>query len=220
MDEPDIIAEAYRHCEQIVRAQDKDHFLSSLFAPSDRRPYLFALYAFAIEIGRVRALVREPLAGTIRLQWWIEALSGLRAEEAAASPVMIALQDASRQTGVALMPLIAAIESRQAELHGEPAVKATSAVLQTAAHFLGADDHVAAAAEAAAQALTFLNADPEKAREAYTAFRAMVKSLPERALPAFLTVALVPLLLKNPAASPWRRQIALARAAWFGFPKL
>ena len=102
---PDIIAEAYRHCEQIVRAQDKDRFLASLFAPAERRPYLFALYAFALEIARVQALVQEPLAGTIRLQWWLEALGGLRAEEAAASPVMIALQDASRQTGVALTPL-------------------------------------------------------------------------------------------------------------------
>ena len=69
-----------------------------------------------------RSLVQEPMTGTIRLQWWIEALCGLRAEEAAASPVMIALQDAARQTGVALTPLIAAIEARQAELHGEPAV--------------------------------------------------------------------------------------------------
>jgi phytoene synthase len=220
MGEPDIIAEAYRHCEQIVRDQDKDHFLASLFAPGERRPYLFALYAFALEIARVKALVREPMAGTIRLQWWIEALSGLRTEEAAASPVMIGLQDASRQTGVALMPLIAAIESRQAELHGEPAVGAASAVLQTAAHFLGAAADVAAAAEAAAQAVTFLDADRQKTREAYTAFRAQVGSLPERTLPAFLTVALVPLLLKNSGAPQWRRQIALARAAWFGFPKL
>lgn len=220
MHEPGIIAEAYRHCEQIVRAQDKDHFLASLFAPGERRPYLFALYAFALEIARVRALVREPLAGTIRLQWWIEALSGLRNEEAAASPVMIALQDASRQAGVALTPLIGAIESRQAELHGEPAVSAVSAVLQTAARFLGVVDDVAVAAEAAAQAVTFLDNDVQKARAAYSAFGARVGNLPERALPAFLTVALVPLLLKNPGAPQWRRQIALARAAWFGFPKL
>jgi len=33
-------------------------------------------------------------------------------------------------------------------------------------------------------------------------------------------VALVPLRLKRPNAPQWRRQIALLRAAWFGFPKL
>jgi hypothetical protein len=118
------------------------------------------------------------------------------------------------------MPLITAIESHQVELHGGPAVGAASAVFQTATHFLGADDDVAPAAEAAAQAITFLDADPQKARGAYTAFRAQIGSVPARALPAFLSVALVPLLLKKSSAPQWRRQIALARAAWFGFPKL
>ncbi len=61
------------------------------------------------------------MAGTIRLQWWLEAVSGLRAAEAAASPVMIALPDAALQTGVSLMPLAAAVEARQNELHGTPA---------------------------------------------------------------------------------------------------
>ena len=80
MSEPDRVREAYRHCEALVRAQDKDHFLTSLFAPAERRSYLFALYAFAIEIARVRTLVKEPMAGTIRLQWWLEAIAGLRAD--------------------------------------------------------------------------------------------------------------------------------------------
>ena len=34
-----------------------------LFAPADKRPYLFALYAFSLEIARVRDCVREPLRG-------------------------------------------------------------------------------------------------------------------------------------------------------------
>ena len=76
MSEIDRIREAYRHCEALVRAHDKDQFLASLFAPAERRPYLFALYAFALEIGRVKRLVNEPMAGTIRLQWWLEALAG------------------------------------------------------------------------------------------------------------------------------------------------
>jgi hypothetical protein len=219
MSDPGIIAEAYRHCEQIVCAQDKDHYLASLFAPAERRPFLFALYAFALEIARVRSLVQEPLTGTIRLQWWIEALCGLRTEEAAASPVMIALQDAARQTGVALTPLVGAIEARQAELHGEPAIAAVSAVFAVAAQLLGANGDVTVVADAAAQAVTF-TAEPIKARAGYAAFRVLAVSLPDNALPAFLTVTLVPLLLKSPDAGQWRRQIALARAAWFGFPKL
>ena len=220
MNEADIVAEAYRHCEQLVRAQDKDRFLATLFAPAERRPYLFALYAFALEIARVKALVREPMTGTIRLQWWLEALSGLRAEEAAASPVMIALNDASRQTGVALTPLTAAVEARQDELHGEPAVSAAAIIFSMAARFLGVVEGLTDAADAGAQAVTYIDHNERKAREGYNAFVALLATIPERALPAFLTVALVPLLLRKPNAPQWRRQITLARAAWFGFPRL
>ncbi len=159
----------------------------------------------------------------LRLQWWHEAIGGLRAQEAAASPVMIALQGAARETGVALAPLTAAVEARQAELYGEPTVGAASAIFMMAARFLDADgDAVAAAAKNAATAVTFV-ADPrapEKASAGYIAFRAQVANFPERALPAFLTVGLVPLLLRQPEAQQWRRQIALLRTAWFGFPKI
>lgn len=217
MSEGDRIREAYRHCEALVRAHDKDHFLASLFAPAERRPYLFALYAFALEIGRVKSVVNEPMAGTIRLQWWLEAVSGTRAEEAAASPVMIALQDAARQTGVPLEPLAAAVEGRQNELRGMPATAAVAAVFVMAARFLGAeDDAISAVAARAAEAVI----EPDKARAAYAAFRAQIETLPKTSLPAFLTVALVPLRLKWPDAPQWRRQIALLRAAWFGFPSL
>jgi phytoene synthase len=216
---PDSIAEAYRHCEALVRAHDKDHYLTSLFAPAERRRYLFALYAFALEIGRVKEAVTEPMTGVIRLQWWLEAVAGLRAAEAAASPVMIALQDASQQTNVALAPLAAVVEAEQAELEGAAGSGATPALFVMAARFLGAEDgSVDAAADSAAQAVSA--SDPQRARESYEVFRALVATVSAAALPAFLPVALVPLRLRNPGAPQWRRQFALLRTAWFGFPKL
>lgn len=218
----EIVSEAYRHCEALVREHDKDRFLASLYAPAGRRPYLFALYAFALEIARVRKLVKEPMAGTIRLQWWLEAIAGLRAAEAAASPVMVALQDAALQTGVALASLTGAVEARQAELYGTPAVGAASTVFAVAARFLDAGADVGDLAGEAAKAVIFVEApgDLEQATAAYRAFRARAGELPEQVLPAFLTVALVPLLLKRPGATQWRRQIELLRVAWFGFPTL
>jgi len=56
------------HCEQLVRAGDKDRFLATLFAPAKYRRALFALYAFNLEVARVRELAREPLPGELRLQ--------------------------------------------------------------------------------------------------------------------------------------------------------
>src|ERR1700676_258417 len=79
------------HCEKLVREADRDRFLATLFAPAERRGALHALYAFNIEIARVREVVREPLAGEIRLQWWNDAIDGRAAGEAAANPVAAAL---------------------------------------------------------------------------------------------------------------------------------
>ena len=58
--------DAFGHCEQLVRAADKDRYLAALFAPAQRRGGLFALYAFNVEVARVRELVHNPPAGEIR----------------------------------------------------------------------------------------------------------------------------------------------------------
>src|SRR6266566_680683 len=60
--------DAFAHCEGLVRAADKDRFLSTLFAPAEHRNALLSLYAFNLEIARVREVAQEALAGEIRLQ--------------------------------------------------------------------------------------------------------------------------------------------------------
>src|ERR1700730_7277566 len=69
---PDAVA----HCERLVRSGDRDRFLAALFAPAEHRGALYALYAFNLEIARVRALAHGSVAGEIRLQWWSDVLAG------------------------------------------------------------------------------------------------------------------------------------------------
>ena len=83
--------DAFAHCEGLVRAADRDRFLTTLFAPAEHRPALLALYAFNLEIARVREVVHEPLAGEIRLQWWSDVLEGEERGGVAAHPVAAAL---------------------------------------------------------------------------------------------------------------------------------
>src|ERR1700689_4830337 len=83
--------DAFAYCAELVRTADRDRFLSALFAPAEYRAALHALYAFNVEVTRVREVAREPLPGEIRLQWWSEVLGGERAEEASANPVASAL---------------------------------------------------------------------------------------------------------------------------------
>ena len=218
------IGQAFRHCADLVRLNDKDRFLASLFAPAERRIFLFALYAFDIETARVLNLVHEPMAGNIRLQWWHEAMAGLRPGEADAHPVLTALMHAVEiAAGGDRSLLTRAVEARQAELFGEPAVAAASSIILMAARLLGVEDEILLnVADDAGAALTFVSEprDPDLARPAYAAFRDRVSRVPVQAKPAFLHLATVPLRLEHPEAPQWRRQIALMRAAWFGFPKL
>jgi 15-cis-phytoene synthase len=112
--------DSYSYCEQLVRAADKDRFLATLFAPADRRSHLFALYAFNVEIARVRELVHEPLAGEVRLQWWRDGLEGRSQGEMRANPVSDALLDTIARFKLPTERLVGLIEARTFDLYDDP----------------------------------------------------------------------------------------------------
>jgi len=62
------------YCGNIVRQQDSDRFLLSLFAPAKHRAALWTLYAFNHEIAKTREVVSDTTIGLIRLQWWRDAI--------------------------------------------------------------------------------------------------------------------------------------------------
>jgi phytoene synthase len=111
---------AFQHCAALVREADRDRYLATLFAPAEHRDALFALYAFNVEIARVRDLAREPMPGEIRLQWWREVLGGEREGEAAAHPVAAALRETLDRYGFTARPLLELIDARTFDLYDEP----------------------------------------------------------------------------------------------------
>ena len=62
------------YCARHVRAQDRDRYLTALFAPGERREDLFALYAFNLEVAKTAEVVSETMIGRVRLQWWRDCL--------------------------------------------------------------------------------------------------------------------------------------------------
>jgi 15-cis-phytoene synthase len=112
--------ESYSYCEMLVREADKDRFLASLFAPADRRPHLFALYAFNIEISRVRETSHNALPGEMRLQWWRDALSGRGYGSVTANPVATALLDTMVRYRLSATPLLGLLQARSFDLYDEP----------------------------------------------------------------------------------------------------
>jgi 15-cis-phytoene synthase len=113
-------AGATAYCHDIVRRHDKDRFLASLFAPEDKRPHLWALYAFNYEIARVRDSITEPMAGEVRLQWWSDTLGSLSGADSADHPVLAALSEAVKAGSLPVTALLGLIEARRFDLYQDP----------------------------------------------------------------------------------------------------
>lgn len=113
------LAVSFAHCERLVHASDPDRYFATLFAPADRRPGLFALYAFSLEVARVRESVSEALPGEIRLQWWRDLLHGEARGEAQANPVAHALQETIARFRLPRSALIDLIEARLFDLYDD-----------------------------------------------------------------------------------------------------
>lgn len=232
--------DAFVHCENLLREDDKDRYLATLFAPAAVRPALFALYAFDLETAHVARRVREPLAGEIRLQWWYDALSGQIPDQATGNPVAAALLETVPRYNLPLERLLALLDARRSRLYEEPlagldvlqgfARQTAGAVFSLAAIILvgGENPQADRLADAAALAAV-IDAEAGShhyadnvllaARDSLSEARALIGSVPESALPAFLRLALANARLtlmerKVPTDIPqWRKQWILWRAS-------
>jgi 15-cis-phytoene synthase len=108
------------HCQALVRAADKDRYLATLFAPAEHRAALFALYAFNLEVARVREVIRDPLAGEIRLQWWNDVLHGVDRGEIEAHPVAGALRATIARYRLPAEEVAAIVDARRFDLYDDP----------------------------------------------------------------------------------------------------
>ncbi len=66
-------------CAAMVRAGDPDRFAASLAAPPRLRPRLWTLYALNLELARAPWAASEPMLAEMRLQWWIDRLTEIKA---------------------------------------------------------------------------------------------------------------------------------------------
>ena len=110
----------WEHCEALVRASDKDRYLTALFLPSAARPHALALFAFNLEISAIRERARDPLAGDVRLQWWRDALAGRAAGGTAANPVANALIATIERYRLPAAAFERLIEAREFDLYDDP----------------------------------------------------------------------------------------------------
>ena len=135
------------HCQELVAKADKDRFLSCLFAPKDVRHHLFALYAFNVEIARIRETVSEPQIGLVRQQWWLDTIDGIYAGRMPDHPVAQALAHAIAKGELPKHALHNLIIAREFDLYDDPVPalsdlegylgETSSSLIQMAALILG-----------------------------------------------------------------------------------
>ena len=109
-----------KFCTELVRAHDFARYASTLFVPAVQRRALLAIYAFNVEISRVREQVSQPLPGEMRLQWWTDMLAGAEHGGVEGNPVAAELLLAIRSWRLPVERLSRLIDEHQFDLYNDP----------------------------------------------------------------------------------------------------
>ncbi len=108
------------YCAELVRAHDFTRYASTLFVPAALRRALLAIYAFNVEISRVREQVSQPLPGEVRLQWWTDMLAGAGHGGVEGNPVAAELKLAIQNCSLPVERLSRLIDEHQFDLYNDP----------------------------------------------------------------------------------------------------
>lgn len=112
--------DAAGYCADLVRSHDFIRYGATIFLPAEQRRALLALYAFNVEITRVRDQVTQALPGQIRLQWWIDMLAGQARGSSEGNPIAAELLLAIRGFDLPAETLSRLIEEHQFDLYNDP----------------------------------------------------------------------------------------------------
>ena len=107
-------------CAGLVRTHDFARYAATLFVPAALRRGLLALYAFNVEISRIRDQVTQPLPGEIRLQWWSDMLAGAAHGGGEGNPVAAELLLTVRTWDLPVERLSRLLEEHQFDLYNDP----------------------------------------------------------------------------------------------------
>ena len=113
-------ADSAAFCADLVRAYDFERYASTLFVSANKRRALLSIYAFNVEISRVREQVSQPLPGEMRLQWWTDTLEGAAHGGVEGNPVAAELLQTIAEFRLPIEPLSRLIEEHQFDLYNDP----------------------------------------------------------------------------------------------------
>jgi phytoene synthase len=112
--------DATAFCADLVRSHDFVRYASTLFVPASERRALLALYAFNVEISRIRDQVSQPLPGEVRMRWWTDFLAGAGHGGVEGNPVAAELLSAIQTYGLPADAMSRLIDEHQFDLYNDP----------------------------------------------------------------------------------------------------
>ena len=113
-------SEAIAFCAADLRRYDPDRYFTSLLAGGEEYHALVPLYAFNLEIARIREIVSEPMLGQIRLQWWRDAIGEIYAGTPRNHPVVTALTSVIERFKPTRSRFEAMLDGRELDLEEQP----------------------------------------------------------------------------------------------------
>ncbi|RLQ88002.1 phytoene/squalene synthase family protein [Notoacmeibacter ruber] len=102
-----------------LRDADRTRYASLLYIAEDHRAALATLHLFDLELARIPGLIKEPMAGEIRLQWWREVLSGERQGEGRSHPLASQLMDVVAQYELPMSGFGMMLDGRISDLYSD-----------------------------------------------------------------------------------------------------
>ena len=120
MSTPGSLGDSAAFCADLVRTHDFARYAATLFLPADKRRALLSIYAFNVEVSRVRDQVSQPLPGEMRLQWWTDVLAGAAHGGVEGNPVAAELLQTINDFRLPVEPLSRLIEEHQFDLYNDP----------------------------------------------------------------------------------------------------
>ena len=120
MSTPGSLQGSAAFCADLVRTHDFARYAATLFLPADQRRALLSIYAFNVEVSRVREQVSQPLPGEMRLQWWTDMLAGAAHGGVEGNPVAAELLQTINDFRLPVEPLSRLIEEHQFDLYNDP----------------------------------------------------------------------------------------------------
>lgn len=103
-----------------LREADRDRYFATLLLSGPERDAIQALYAFNADVAAIRDRAREPAAGEIRLQWWVDALNAEGHGNVRQNPLAAALLDTIARYDLPAGPLLRLFAARRFDLYQDP----------------------------------------------------------------------------------------------------